>query len=210
MIPFVRTVAVGRPRTVTRPWNGKTATSAIWKEPVTGPVQVGPENLAGDQQADPVNHGGPDKAVYVYGEEDIAFWRTELGDVEDAMFGQNLTTVGYPLTDAVVGERWHIGSAVFEVAQPRTPCFKLGVRANDQRMPARFLAAVRPGVYLRVRETGTLRAGDTITVTDRPVHGLTVAEVFRILHHDHARAARLLDAPELPVKHRDWARERAA
>ncbi|GAA4809786.1 MOSC domain-containing protein [Actinomycetospora chlora] len=207
---IVRTVAVGRPRDVPGPRDGDTTSTAIWKEPVAGPVAVGPENLEGDEQADRVNHGGPEKAVYAYGVEDIAWWRDELGAIDDQVFGQNLTTAGYDLRDAVVGERWRIGTAVLEVVQPRIPCFKLGLRAGDRTMPRRFVAAVRPGVYLRVVATGTLAAGDAVTVTDRPEHGLPVAEVFAIFHHHRDRAARLLDAPGLPSWYHDWARMRLA
>ena len=210
MTAHVRTVAVGRPREVPGPRDGDTTRTAGWKEPVEGSVEVGPENLAGDEQADRVHHGGPDKAVYVYGEEDLAWWRHEIGAFDDQIFGQNLTTVGHDLRDAVVGERWRIGTAEFVIAQPRTPCFKLGLRAGDRGLPRRFTAAVRPGVYLRVATTGTLAAGDELHVLDRPAHGVTVAEAFAILHHDRDRAARLLEAPELPAGWHHWARERAA
>ncbi|GLZ45619.1 hypothetical protein Acsp06_18040 [Actinomycetospora sp. NBRC 106375] len=208
MTPRVRTVAVGRPRTVPGPRDGESTSTAIWKEPVEGPVAVGAENLAGDEQADRVNHGGPEKSVYAYAEEDLAWWRAELGALDDQVFGQNLTTVGYDLRDARVGERWRIGTALLEVVQPRIPCFKLGLRAGDRAMPRRFVAAVRPGVYLRVITPGTLAAGDTITVLDRPEDGVPVAEVFAIFHHDRARAARLLDAPGLPSWYHEWARKR--
>lgn len=210
MTPIVRAVAVGRPRVVPGPRAGRTTSTAIWKKPVDGPVEVGPENLAGDEQADRVHHGGPEKSVYAYGEEDLAWWRGELGAIDDQVFGQNLTTAGYDLREALVGERWRIGTAVLEVVQPRIPCFKLGLRAGDPEMPRRFVAAMRPGVYLRVVETGTLAAGDTITVTDRPQRGVAVAEVFAIFHRDRDRAARLLDAPGLPSRYHDWARARLA
>lgn len=207
-MPNVTRVAVGRPREVAGPRDGETTLTAIWKEPVDGPVAVGQENLAGDAQADRVNHGGPEKSIYAYGEEDLAWWRDELGSVDDLVFGQNLTTAGYDLRAAVVGERWRVGTAELEVVQPRIPCFKLGMRAGDRSMPRRFVKAERPGVYLRVLRTGALSAGDTITVVDRPDHGLGVAEVFAIYHHDRARAARLLDAPGLPSWYHDWARGR--
>lgn len=210
MTPLVRTVAVGRPRDVPGPRTGDTTSTAIWKEPVAGPVEVGPENLVGDEQADTVHHGGPDKSVYAYAEEDLAWWRDELGALDELVFGQNLTTAGHDLRTAVVGERWRIGTAVLVVAQPRTPCFKLGLRAGDRGMPRRFTAAVRPGVYLRVAATGTLAAGDTITVTGRPAHGVTVADVFAIVHHERHRAAELLEVPELPASYHAWARERRA
>lgn len=204
----VTRVAVGRPREVAGPREGESTSTASWKNPVEGPVAVGEENLAGDEQADRVHHGGPFKSVYAYGEEDLAWWRAELGEVDDQVFGQNLTTRGYDLRTAVVGERWRIGTAELEVVQPRIPCFKLGMRAGDRGMPRRFVAAVRPGVYLRVRRTGTLAAGDGITVLDRPEHGVDCAEVFAVYHHERERAARLLEAPTLPDWYHDWARER--
>lgn len=209
MTVTVTTVAVGLPREVPGPRPGERTETAIWKEAVEGPVEVEQENLAGDRQADLRAHGGPDKSVYVYGEEDLDWWRGELGAIDVGVFGQNLTTRGYDLRSAVVGEQWRIGSAEFEVRQPRTPCFKLGMRAGDPTMPRRFSAAGRPGVYLRVRRTGTLAPGDGVTVLDRPGHGISVGEVAEIFHHDRARAARLLEAPDLPAAWRAWARARS-
>ncbi|MEJ2884825.1 MOSC domain-containing protein [Actinomycetospora aeridis] len=204
----ILTVAVGRPRDVAGPRPGETTSTAIWKEPVAGPVEVGPENLVGDEQADRRNHGGPEKSVYAYGEEDLAWWRAELGGIDDLVFGQNLTTAGRDLRDARIGERWRIGTAELEVVQPRIPCFKLGMRAGDPTMPRRFVAADRPGVYLRVTRTGTITAEDTVDVTDGPDGAPTVAEVFGIYHHHRDRAARLLDAPGLPSWYHEWARKR--
>ncbi|MEJ2861271.1 MOSC domain-containing protein [Actinomycetospora flava] len=205
---IVRTVAVGRPQEVAGPRDGVTTSTAIWKRAVDGPVEVGPENLAGDEQADRKNHGGPEKAVYAYGEEDLAWWREQLPGLDDLVFGQNLTTAGYDLRDARIGERWRIGTAELEVVQPRIPCFKLGLRAGDPTMPRRFIAATRPGVYLRVTRTGTITAGDPLAVSHRPDDGPTVADVFAIYHHHRDRAARLLDAPGLPSWYHDWARKR--
>ncbi|GAA4873115.1 MOSC domain-containing protein [Actinomycetospora straminea] len=204
----IRTVAVGRPGVVPGPRDGETTSTAIWKDPVDGPVEVGPEGLVGDEQADRVHHGGPEKAVYAYGDEDLAWWRS-VGDLrDDQVFGQNLTTTGLDLRDAVVGEHWRIGTAELAVVQPRIPCFKLGLRAGDPTLPRRFAAADRPGVYLRVVRPGTITPGDAVTITDRPVHGVTVAEAFAIFHHDRERAARLLDAPGLPSSWHTWARKR--
>lgn len=204
----IRTVAVGRPRDVPGPRDGETTTTAIWKDPVDGPVEVGPEGLVGDEQADRVHHGGPEKAVYAYGDEDLAWWRSQPGERDDQVFGQNLTTTGLDLRDAVVGEHWRIGTAELAVVQPRIPCFKLGLRAGDPTLPRRFAAADRPGVYLRVVRPGTITPGDAVTITDRPPHGVTVAEAFAIFHHDRDRAARLLDAPGLPSSWHTWARKR--
>jgi MOSC domain-containing protein YiiM len=204
----IDTVAVGRAREIDGPKDRRTLTASA-KQAVDGPVAVLDEHLEGDEQADPESHGGPHKAVYVYADEDVAWWREELGrDVDRQTFGQNLTTVGVDLRGTVVGERWRIGSAEFEVAQPRTPCFKLGLHSGDPTMPRRFLAAVRPGAYLRVVARGHVAAGDAVEVLHRPAHGVTLAEVFTVFHHERERAQRLLDAPELPPAYPRWVHER--
>ncbi len=203
-------VAVGRPRTVPGPGEGRETSTASWKDPVDGLVAVAEDHLAGDEQADREHHGGPHKAVYAYGTSDLAWWAEELGhELDPQSFGQNLTVDGTDLRDAVVGERWRVGSAELEVVQPRNPCFKLGLRTGDPTLPRRFVAAERPGVYLRVVTPGELRAGDAVQVRDRPEHGVTVTEVFTVYHRTRERAARLLDAPELPGWYHEWARERA-
>ena len=207
--PVIRSVAVGRPVEVEGPKPGTRTLTAYGKRPVPGPVAVLDENLEGDEQADPENHGGPHKSVYAYAEEDVAWWRDELArDLDRQTFGQTLTTAGIDLRDVVVGERWRIGSAEFEVAQPRIPCFKLGLYAHDPTMPRRFIAAIRPGAYLRVAATGAVAAGDRIAVLDRPAHGVTLAEVFTIYHHERERAAELLEIPQLAPTYHGWARER--
>ncbi|MDL5157505.1 MOSC domain-containing protein [Actinomycetospora termitidis] len=206
--PRVVTVAVGRAVEIDGPQDRRTLTASA-KHPVDGPVAVHREHLDGDEQADLENHGGPDKAVYAYASEDVAWWSTELGrDVDPQTFGQNLTTAGLDLRDVVVGERWRVGSAEFEVAQPRIPCFKLGLHSGDPTMPRRFVAAVRPGAYLRVVTTGHVAADDRIEVVDRPAHGVTLGEVFTIYHHERTRAATLLDVPQLASMYHRWARAR--
>ncbi len=204
--PFGRVVSVnvGQPRTLD--WLGQSVTTSIWKFPVAGRVAAQGVNLAGDAQADRRAHGGTDKAVYSYAQEDADWWAWELGrPVEPGSFGENLTLAGVDVTGAVVGERWAIGTALFEVAQPRIPCFKLGARLGDPGFPPRFAAAGRPGAYLRILQAGEVGAGDTVAVVHRPAHGLTVGDVAHIYHEDHGRAADLLRVPELAPVLRGWA-----
>jgi MOSC domain-containing protein YiiM len=166
--PILLYVNVGRPQTVQ--WRGRRVTSAIWKEPVDGPVMIRGVNLAGDDQADRRVHGGPDKAVYAYAVEDYDWWATSIGPQKPATFGENLTTAAIDLNTSYIGDQWHIGSAILEVSQPRQPCFKLGIRMNDDRFPGTFARARRPGLYLRIVSEGAVEAGDTIEVdpTERP------------------------------------------
>jgi MOSC domain-containing protein YiiM len=198
-------VSVGRPKVVPR--GDGVATTAIWKAPVEGRVAVRGVNIEGDDQADRTVHGGPDKAIYAYASEDTAWWEGELGrELGPAAFGENLTLEGVELTEAVIGERWAVGSTLLEVCQPRFPCFKLGLRFGDPRMLKRFARARRPGVYLRILQEGELGAGDAVDVVHRPEHGVTIALVTEAVLHDHALSARILEAPELAVSLRDWAR----
>jgi MOSC domain-containing protein YiiM len=200
----VVSVNVGQPRTVA--WRDGTVTSAIWKQPVEGRLAVRGVNVDGDDQADRHVHGGPDKAVYAYALEDYGWWAAQLGrQLQPGTFGDNLTIEGLDVSNAQVGERWQVGTAVLEVSQPRIPCYKLGIKMDDARFPARFAAAERPGAYLRIVEEGTVAAGETVTVLYRPEHGLTPALVSRAYHADRALIPRLLEVPELPESWRAWA-----
>ncbi len=172
----VRSVNVGAIRRVEH--RGRQVSTGIWKDPVVGPVAMRGVNLKGDDQADRRFHGGPDKAVYAYAVEDYTWWAGELGQaLAPGTFGENLTLEGVDLTATVVNERWLVGTAVLEVAQPRTPCWKLGLRMGDDRFPARFAAAGRPGAYLRIAREGEVAAGDEVVRFHRPDFGPTIGEV---------------------------------
>jgi MOSC domain-containing protein YiiM len=195
--PRVVSVNVGSIREVA--WHGTIVRTGIWKTPIGDrAVPVRGVNLVGDDQADRRVHGGADKAVYAYAEEDYRYWADEEGvRTQPGLFGENLTVRGLELRNAVVGERWRIGTTLLEVAQPRLPCFKLGIRMDDPDFPRRFLAAARLGAYFRIIEEGELRAGDAIDVVDRPDHGITLRHMVEAMR-DRGRAAGLLRAPRLP------------
>lgn len=200
----VVSVNVGLPRIVS--WRGEPISTAIFKDPVSGPVEVHSGNLAGDEQADLTVHGGPDKAVYVYPAEHYPFWMQELDrQLSWGSFGENLTVEGLPLEDELaIGDRLRIGSACFEVAQPRQPCFKLGLRFEDPMMVKRFLAAGRSGYYLRVVEAGKVSAGDPIEITEHAAPHVPVSEVTRLFTRDRADIEglrRILAVDALPL---DW------
>src|SRR4051812_40165888 len=151
--PRVISVNVGAIRQVE--WRGRLVTTGIWKYPVEGRVGVRGVNVDGDDQADRTVHGGPDKAVYAYSREDYDFWQEVEGvETSPGLFGENLTVEGLDLSAALVGERWRVGSTLLEVAQPRLPCFKLGIRLGDPRFPKRFKVASRMGAYPRIIEAG--------------------------------------------------------
>ena len=171
----VVSVNVGARRAVE--WHGREVETGIWKAPVDGRVAVRGVNLVGDEQADPRVHGGPDKAVYSYAVEDYEWWSGELGRVvRPATFGENLTVRGLDLGASVIGTRWRVGTTVLEIAQPRLPCFKLGMRMGDAAFVEEFELAGRFGAYLRIIEAGDVGAGDVIEVGAAPAEGITVLE----------------------------------
>jgi MOSC domain-containing protein YiiM len=207
MAPRGKTLSVNVGLPVEFEYNGRPARSAIWKTPVTGPIKVAGVNLAGDAQADLKSHGGPDKAVYAYAVEDLRWWERELGrSLVYGQFGENLTTEGIAVNDALVGERWKAGTVVLEVSEPRVPCWRLGVRMEDPKFPRRFTEALRPGAYLRIVAEGEVGAGDEIEVLERPDHDLTVRDVFRIYAFDHDEVGRLVSISQLSDSWRGWAR----
>ena len=200
----VLSVNVGRARAFE--YNRRPARSAIWKTPVAGRIAARGVNLEGDEQADRKAHGGPDKAVYAYAVEDLRWWEQELvRSLQYGGFGENLTTEGIEVNDALVGERWQIGTTVLEVSEPRVPCWRLEVRMGDQMFVRRFTEALRPGAYLRIIREGDLGAGDKIHVVHRPDHDLTIRDVFRIYTRDRNKVERLVAIPQLSESWREWA-----
>jgi len=211
-LPRLVSLNVGRATPVD--WQGRQVQTAIWKRPVDHPVVVGPAQLAGDEQADLRVHGGPDKAVYAYAAEDYDWWRSQPDlpsrdetDLSPGTFGENLTTVGIDVTRAIIGERWTVGDAELEVAQPRFACFKLGIRMGAASFSARFDDALRPGAYLRVVRTGTIDPAGVVEVHDRPDHGVTIRDVAAAFtHHDVHLLRRLAAVAQVPVDLAEGAR----
>ena len=169
---------------------GQAITTGIFKVPVAGPVWLGRLNLEGDGQADLRVHGGADKAVYVYPFEHYAFWAGELGrhDFSHGQFGENFTARGLLEDETSIGDVFQIGRVRVQVTQPRSPCYKLGIRMGDENFPARFTSANRTGFYLRVLEEGKVAAGDAIERVERAAGSMTVREVFRLRHVGGTRA----------------------
>jgi MOSC domain-containing protein YiiM len=204
-MPRVLSVNVGSVREIE--WRGRRVTTGIWKHAVSGRIALRGVNFLGDDQADRTVHGGPDKAVYAYAREDYDFWRDhEAVETQPGLFGENLTTEGLDLSRALVGERWTVGSTVLEVAQPRLPCFKLGLRMGDPRFPKRFLAASRMGAYLRIVREGDVSANDLVLVTSRPDHEVSLRFMVEALR-DPGKAAVLREIPHLPEFWRQVAEE---
>jgi MOSC domain-containing protein YiiM len=161
------------------PYRGRWIETGIYKEPVEGAVRVGVCGLEGDGQADLKNHGGPDKAIYVYTLENYRHWEQELGrPLSFAQFGENLTVCGMPDEAVHIGDVFRIGSVQVQVTQPRVPCFKLGIKMDDPGFVARFHDSGRVGFYLRVLREGTITADDTIELLAPDPAQLSIREAM--------------------------------
>jgi MOSC domain-containing protein YiiM len=178
--------------------------SGIDKRPVTGRVAVRPLGLDGDVQVNRRHHGGEGQAVYAYAQEDADWWQAELGrELPPGRFGENLRTAGLDLVDAILGERWRVGTAVFDVTAPRIPCANFERFWGVPQLVRRFTARGTSGAYLRVLEPGDVGAGDAVEVLDRPGHGVTAGLAFRAFTTQKHRLPELAPAlAHLPVKDR--------
>jgi ferredoxin-NADP reductase/MOSC domain-containing protein YiiM len=198
-------VNVGTPKSVA--WKDKTVYTSIWKSPVDGPVLARRLNLDGDKQGDLASHGGEHRAVMVYQTESYDFWKSYLrrDDLEPGAFGENFTVTGLADADVCIGDRYRIGSAEFEVTQPRVTCYRVGLRLDEPDMPKLLVSQHRPGFYFRVITEGHVRAGDDVVLTRRGRHGLSVAEVDALMYLPGRDVDQLRRVVDVPALSRGWA-----
>ncbi|UGY17283.1 MOSC and FAD-binding oxidoreductase domain-containing protein [Bradyrhizobium septentrionale] len=184
-------VNVGLPRDIE--WKGRTVHTGVWKSPVPGRCRVGRLNLAGDGQGDLAGHGGEHRAVFVYQIESYRHWQEELkrDDFAHGQFGENFTIEGLPDDAVCIGDRYQIGSALFEITQPRVTCYRVGIRVNEPLMPALLTSSGRPGFYFRVLREGDVGAGDDIVKVGETKERMTVAEINALLYSPNHPGDRL-------------------
>ncbi len=175
-------VNVGLPRDIL--WNGKTVHTSIWKDPVQGRRMVRRLNIDGDGQGDLGGHGGEHRAVFVYQIETYRYWEKRLGrnDFTYGQFSENFTVEELPDDEVCVGDRYRIGSALFEVTQPRVTCYRVGIRMNEPRMASLLTSSGRPGFYLRVLQEGEVGAGDPIVKVAEGPERMTVEQINALLY----------------------------
>jgi MOSC domain-containing protein YiiM len=198
---------VARPRRVV--YNGATINTGIFKQPVSGPVQLRTLNLDGDRQADLTVHGGPYKAAYAYPSEHYDYWRQQLPGIDFpwGMFGENFTTTGLSEHELHIGDRLQIGSAVLMVRQPRMPCYKLAAKFQRDDMIERFLQSGRSGFYFSVEQEGEVAAGDSFKFLSRDSAGITISEMNRLFtkdKYDHHLLQKAMNTSALPEDWREY------
>ena len=197
-------VNVGLPRDIT--WRGKTVHTGIWKSPVPGRLIVRKLNIEGDGQGDLAGHGGVNRAVMVYQLDSYQYWERELKrtNISYGQFGENFTVDGLPDVEVCIGDCYRIGTALFEVSQPRVTCYRVGIRMDEPQMAAMMAAHHRPGFYFRVLEEGEIGAGDEIVkVADGPEQ-MSVAEMDALLYLPGHRPEQLERALRIPALSKGW------
>src|SRR6266404_3946565 len=195
---------VGLPRDIE--WKGRTVRTAIWKNPVRGRCRVGRLNLDGDGQGDLGGHGGEQRAAFVYQIESYRYWQEQLKrtDFVHGQFGENFTIEGLPDDAVCIGDRYQIGSALFELTQPRVTCYRVGIRMNEPRMPALLTSSGRPGFYFRVLQEGEVGAGDEILKVGEAKERMTVAEINALLYSPNHPRDRLERALRIEALSPGW------
>ncbi len=197
-------VNVGLPRDIE--WKGRTVHTGIWKDPVHGRCRVGRLNLDGDGQGDLAGHGGEQRAVFVYQIESYRYWQEQLKrtDFVHGQFSENFTIEGLPDDSVCIGDRFAIGSALFEVSAPRVTCYRVGIRMNDPLMPALLTSRGRPGFYFRVLREGEVGAGDEIVKVGEATVRMTVAEINALLYSPNHASDRLERALRIEALSPGW------
>ena len=187
-------------------WIGSQAQTGIDKRPIFGAVRFENEQVHGDVIGDKNAHGGYDQAVYAYAREDADWWEQEIAlTIDNGRFGENLTTQGVDVSEAVIGERWKIGSVILEVSQPRIPCRSFAGFWKRPTLIKEFMAAGRPGTYLRIIQEGEITAGDAIEIIHLPSHGITIADVYAAKNGERSKINEIARVQELSTKYQEWA-----
>jgi len=185
--------------------------SAIWKQPVSAPVRVGRDGLAGDAQADRRVHGGPEKAVHHYASENYAALAARFPQLADTLvagsIGENIATTGVDETMVCIGDIVRIGSVVLQVCQPRRPCWKIDARYGVAGITAHIVATGLTGWYYRVLEEGVMAPGDAFEPLERPAGAVPLATLWTAWHHHRPAAERLAELAAAPGLTPAWVKK---
>jgi len=192
-------------------WAGSVGKTGIDKRPKLGRVALENDGVEGDAVLDKKNHGGKDQAVYAYAREDADWWEKEIGlEIANGRFGENLTTSGVDVTNAIIGEIWKIGTTTLQVTMPRIPCKVFEGFWQRPNLIKEFTQAKRPGAYLRILEEGYVSASEKIEILEIPTHGITIKDLFEAKSGERTKIKQINEIPGLAPKFKDWSEKIAA
>ena len=176
---------VGNPTSIT--WKGEQQETGIYKYPTNNHINLEKENVLNDTVSDRRYHGGIYMACYLFSADYYPYWKNKYPYLswDWGMFGENLTVEGLDESLIKVGSTYKIGTAYVKVTQPREPCFKLGIRFENQDILPEFVAHNHPGLYLQVLESGIVKAGDSMELYEEAVNGFSIQEFYELLYRKH-------------------------
>jgi len=192
---------IGQPRELS--FQGRVQTTGIYKQPVEGPIELKDHAVVGDTIGNKNVHGGKFMACYLFSSEHYAYWKQHYPHMSWnwGMFGENVTTEGLLDSDILIGNIYRIGSAVVQATIPREPCYKLGVKFNDQGIIDRYVAHGYPGSYVKILEEGEIITGDSIQLVEKASNSISIAKLFRFLNEkekDQSQLSGILTNQYLP------------
>lgn len=184
-------------------WNGKEEVTGIFKYPVDEPLFLRENDVAKDTIINRVNHGGLNKACYLFASDNYPYWQKLYPYLkwDWGMFGENLTVEGLSESEVRIGNIYKIGTALAQISQPREPCYKLGVRFDDPSILKKFILHRRPGTYARILEEGEVQKGDEFQLVEQSKNTLTVQQFYELMFAKEKSEQLLklfLDNPSVP------------
>ncbi|MDH5763704.1 MAG: MOSC domain-containing protein [Nitrospinota bacterium] len=196
----VNSLHIGTPRDVVYAGDRKLKTS-LYRNPVKGKVFLDLLGFEGDQVADPVNHGGRDKAVCGYPADHYPFWERELSrEMTAPAFGENLTVSGLTEDQVHIGDIFRIGEAEIQCSQPRQPCHKLTKTFGLPKLASRIQSLGYCGYYFRVLKQGWVQVGMEVERIHYDKAEISVADAHYLMYRDksdYENIKKLLNHPAL-------------
>lgn len=159
--------------------------TAMKKHAVVENIELTKLGLVGDEQAEKRVHGGPDRALCHYPREHYDFWQTQYPELKAlfkaAAFGENISTVGMTEDNVHIGDIYQWGTAVIQVTQPRSPCFKLNGLTQQTDFSSVMQTSGKIGWLYRVITTGIVSTNDPLILLNRG--SISIAETTAIAFH---------------------------
>ena len=204
----MKIIATNLAKPTTIIWNKKEVITGIYKTPTASPIFLGKTDVDNDEVTDRKYHGGLFKACYLFSEKHYDYWKKRYPDLEWnwGMFGENLTVSNFDESEIYVGNIYKIGDALVQITQPREPCFKLGVKFNDQNILKAFIDHGFPGSYIRILKEGFVKTGDRMILQEEAKNSLTIAQMYQLLYakeKDQDLLKRAIENDALPEKKRN-------
>lgn len=186
----VLSVNISKPQTITV--NGKEELTGYFKNPVET-IYLGKTDVKEDSVVDREHHGGEDKACYLYGFNHYEFWKNKYPQTafDFGMFGENITVENIDESTLRIGDTFEIGEAIIQITQPRQPCYKMGIKFNNQKVVNEFRLSDFPGIYVRVLKEGNVKTNDELKLIDRDNASPTVLEVYRLIYESKPNQEKL-------------------